>query len=145
MDMKKYFTQVFVIEGRVGKLCEKIEEMRARQTSSGGIGSGLGVQSSRNHRRLEDLSIAILEQEGELAKTKMSLLALEMDIRATSRALENPFARAIITWRYICRLRWKDIAQRAEMSEMQVIREHNAAIEELEKINISRLTNSIAN
>jgi len=145
MDVKKHFTRVFVIEGRIDKLNDKIETLRAKQTSGGGLGDGLGVQKSRNHGRLEDMSITILELEGELAKEKINLLTLETQIRAMSRGLQSPLERAIITWRYICRLKWKDIADRAEISEMQTIREHNAAIKKLEMDSICRLTNSIAN
>jgi len=131
MDTKAYFTGTFVIEARIGKLCEKMDMLRATQISGGGLGDGIAVQKSRNCRRQEDVSVAILELEGELAKTRLALLNLETEIRAISRGLANPLARAIITWRYICRLKWKDIAARAEMSEMQIIREHNAAMGQL--------------
>jgi len=131
MDTKTYFTGTFVIEARIGKLCEKIEMLRAAQASGGGLGNGIAVQKSRNYRRQEDISLAILELEDELTKTRLALLNLEIEIRAISRGLTNPLTRAIITWRYICRLKWKDIAARAEMSEMQVIREHNAAMGQL--------------
>jgi len=125
--VKKYFAEVFTIESRTHKLCERIEEMRARQMPSGGR-FGLGVQKNRNHQRAEDMSVAILALEDDVAKAKMSLLRMERDIRGLSSCLQDPMQRAIIIWRYICRLKWKDIAKRAEMSEMQVIREHNAAM-----------------
>ena len=144
MDIKKHFTRAFVIESRIDKLCEKIEMLRAKQSCGGGLGDGLRVQKSRNYRRTEDISVSILELENELAKEKMALLNLEMEIKAISRNSESPLARAIITWRYICRLKWKDIAARADMSEMQIIREHNAALLQIER-NISGLTNSVAN
>jgi DNA-directed RNA polymerase specialized sigma subunit len=86
-----------------------------------------------------------LELEGRLAKEKLNLLNLEIQIRAMCRGVLSPLERAVITWRYICRLKWKDIADRAEISEMQTMREHNAAIKKLETDCISRLTNSIAN
>ena len=146
MDMKKYFKQVFALENRIDELCEKIEMLRAGQTSAGGFGDGWGgVQKSRNYRRQEDISVYILELEGELAKAKISLLHLEAEIRAMAHSLKDSLARAIITWRYICRLKWKDIAARSEMSEMQIIREHNAAMAHMEHENICGLTNSIAN
>jgi len=142
MDVKKHFTGVFVMENRINKLEERIEEMRARQ-ASGGLGDGLGVQKSRNYRRQEDISVVVMELEGELARAKLVLLNLETQIRAISQGLPDSLPRAIITWRYICRLKWKDIAERAEMSEMQTIREHNAALAQIQEN--SRLTNSIAN
>jgi hypothetical protein len=131
MDVKKYFAGVFVLDNKINKLCEKIETLRAAQTSRGGFGTDMGVQKSRNYRRQEDISVSILELEGELAKTKISLLGLEKEIKAASGVLQSPLARAIITWRYICRLKWKDIAARTQMSEMQIIREHNGAIAQM--------------
>jgi len=144
MDTKKYFSQVFVMEGCIGKLLEKIETLRAKQISPGD-GDGLGVQRSRNYRRSEDISIAIMELETQLAKEKLALLNLETEIRSIASNLLCPMARAVITWRYICRLKWKDIAERAEMSEMQTIREHNIAMEQMDQPIIYTLTNSIAN
>ena len=146
MDVKKYFTGVFVLDNKINKLWEKIEILKAAQASGGGFGRDMGgIQKSRNYRRQEDISVSILELEGELAKTKISLLCLEKEIRAASRGLQSPMARAVITWRYICRLKWKDIAARAEMSEMQVIREHNAAMMQMKHIICnSTLTNSVA-
>ncbi|MDR2183796.1 MAG: hypothetical protein LBE55_06440 [Clostridiales bacterium] len=144
MDVKSYFSKVFAIESRIGKLCDKIEALRAAQTAGSGLGGGPYVQKSRNYRRQEDISVSVLELEGEAARARMSLLALETQIREMSRNLSSPTARAIITWRYICRLKWKDIAERAQMSEMQIIREHNAALAQLEIFN-NGLTNSIAN
>lgn len=81
---------------------------------------------------MEDISVSILELESGLAKAKISLINLEREIKDMVCGLKDPMARAIITWRYICRLKWKDIAARAEMSEMQVIREHNAALVQIE-------------
>jgi len=130
-DVKKYFSEVFVMENRIHKLCEKIEIARSKQISGGGLGGSLGVQKNRNYRYTEDLSVAILELEGDMAKMKTSLLRREMEIREIACGLQDPMRRAIITWRYICRLIWKDIAVRAQMTEMQVIREHNAAVKDM--------------
>ena len=145
MDAKKYFSGVFVIEDRINKLREKIEMLRSHQTSGGGPGDGLGVQKSRNYRRGQDISVSIIEAENELDKTGLRLLALETQIRAAARGLSDPLARAVITWRYVCRLKWKDIAARAEMSEMQIMRAHNGALAQIENEHNYGLTNNVAN
>jgi len=124
--IREYFAEVFVMESRIHRLCERIEELRARQIS--GSSFGLGVQKSRNHCRVEDLSLTIMGLEDDVAKAKISLLRIERDIKVMSGSLQDPTQRAIIIWRYICRLKWKDVTKRAEMSEMQVLREHDAAM-----------------
>ncbi|MCL2573678.1 MAG: DUF1492 domain-containing protein [Defluviitaleaceae bacterium] len=144
MGTGSHFSNVFALENRITKLSQRIGELRAMQLSSGSISRSGSVQKSRNYSHIEDLSIAILETEEELTKTKMSLIELETDIRRISRVLQSPISRAIITWRYICRLKWKDIADRTELSEMQAIRKHNIAITYLENDN-SKLTKPVAN
>ena len=128
---KEYFAEVFTLESRIHRLYDKIEVLRSRQAYLGG-GFGPGVQKSRDYTRTEGLSLDILELEDEVTKAKNSLLQLEREIKGVSGSLQDPMHRAIITWRYICRLKWKDISARAEMSEMQVMREHNAAIMQME-------------
>ena len=146
MDAKKHFSRVFVIESRIKDLQDKIEILRSCQAFGGGFGDSLGVQKSRNYRRAEDISVSIIETENELAKAKLRLLTLETQIRATTRGLQDPLARAVITWRYICRLKWKGIAARAQMSEMQIMRAHNAALAQMEQdVRNYELTNYVAN
>ena len=131
--VKGYLWQVFTEESRICSLLEKIETLKSKQTAGGGgVGLGLGVHKSRDYRRGEDLAVHVLELEEQLARAKTSLLRLEREIKRMTDSLPSPARRAIITWRYICRLKWKDIAARTQMSEMQIMREHNAAIIQME-------------
>ncbi|MCL2397286.1 MAG: hypothetical protein FWC93_04390 [Defluviitaleaceae bacterium] len=125
--LKNYFGRVFATEGHINKLCEEIDTLRARQEGAGAI-LGRNGSKTRNHRHGEDMAVAILELETDITKAKIALLGLEKEIKSLADGLDSPIGRAVITWRYICRYKWKDIAQRAYMSEMQVIREHNAAM-----------------
>ena len=131
LGIKGYFAGVFVLADNVKALEEQICAMRAKQTGPGASLTAM-PQKSTNHRRNEDLAVAVLAAEGELAKKKMHLLTLELEIKKLADTLDEPMARAIVTWRYICRYMWKDIARRADLSEMQVIRQHNAAMEAME-------------
>ncbi|MCL2170300.1 MAG: hypothetical protein FWB74_09805 [Defluviitaleaceae bacterium] len=133
-ELKIYFNETFVLEKRINHLTEQLGYLRHRLTSptGGGIGNELGIKKTRNVSAGEDLLVKILSMEDEVAQLKLELLELEQEIRALTLHL-TPVKRAILTWRYICRLQWKVLARRAEMSEMHIMREHNHALEEIAK------------
>jgi len=135
-NVKNHLTRVFVLDSKIADIKEKIEMLRATEIAGGGFSESFvgGVTKSRNIRRGEDLAVDILTLEESMTKSKIELIALERDIKTLADVIESPIGRAVITWRYICRFKWRDIAARAEMSEMQTIREHNAAIEAITKV-----------
>ena len=132
--MKEDFEKVFDMERRILWIEERIEILRARQEASGfSLSLDGGVSRTRGVGRAEDLAIEILGMEEELVKAKIALLALERRIKSRAGTLESPIQRAIIIWRYICRYVWRDIAERAEMSEVHVIREINKVFSQEDK------------
>jgi len=121
-NTKEYFDQTFTLDKKIERLTEKVEVLRHRATSpTGGIGDGLGVQISRVRTSSQDLMVKILTIEDELNEAKNQLLNIEENIRQMTQSLP-PIPRAIITWRYICRLLWSDVAKASSMSEMQAMR-----------------------
>jgi len=131
-NIKKYLAETFVLESKIAKMTEKIEMLRAAEIAGGSAGHNAGGGTkSRNIRRGEDLAVEILLLQECLVKTKIELLTHEREVKKLTDTAQSPIGRAVITWRYICRLMWKDIAERAELSEMQAMREHNAAIKEI--------------
>jgi len=130
--LKSYFMQVFSLDEDIKKQAEDIETLQALQYGPGGSLVKMSKKTA-NNRRGEDLAVAVLEAQAQLTKAKINLLSLEKEIKTLADTLPDSIYRAIITWRYICRYMWKDIAWRAEMSEMQVIREHNTAMAAMEE------------
>ena len=125
--MKEFLNQTFEMDKEIKKLEEQLEVLRHRQTSPTGGQLGLAVQKSRNLTATEDLTVKIIMLEERITRAKGRLLRLEEQIRQITLSLPS-MQRAVLTWRYICRYIWADIAARAEMSEMQVMRAHNAAL-----------------
>jgi len=131
-ELKNYLSQTFALGKHIFELSQEIEFLRHKLTSpSSGGHCGLGVQRSKQRTPSENLLIKILHTEEELEKTKTLLLNIETQIRQKIQLL-SPAQRAIITLRYICRRMWHDIAKDAQMSEMQVMRLHNAALKEMQ-------------
>ena len=137
--MKHFLKQVFEFDKQISYLCEQIAELRTRQMGAGGGGDGLGVQTTRNLTAMEDVTVKILMLEERLARIKARLLAHEGRVRCMALPLST-IPRAIITWRYICRLTWHEVASRAGISEVQAMREHNAALAAMENAEIHALS-----
>ena len=140
---KEYMMQVFQMDKQVQKLSERLEYLKFQQTKPTSSQIGLGVQTSRNITSAQDLTIKVLEAEEALNKAVEQLTQLEWEIVQAYAPL-SPRQKAIIIWRYICRLPWKEIAKRAKLSEMQVMRIHNTSLDILAE-NKNRQTQGLPN
>jgi len=126
------------MDKQVQKLAERLEHLRYKQTSPRSGTLGLGVQNSRNVHAGQDLTVKVIEAEEALDGAVGELTRLEWQILQSANGLAAS-QKAVIIWRYICRLTWKEIAKRADLSEMQVQRIHKTAIAALEETsNIER-------
>ena len=125
---KEEFMQAFELDKEIAKIVEQLEFLRHKLNSPSGasIGLGSGVQKSRNIYADTDLLADIIDLEEELSMAKERLLDIEEKIQATIRPMP-PILRITMTWRYIIRQPWKQIAREMEMSEMQLMRYHKAA------------------
>ena len=127
-NMRDKLSEVFWLEKEINILREKIEYQRARQQGGGRIGGTMGVKISRQIDRQGDISAEILDLEGEAAALYLELLKADVAARLLFGRLDDSVQKAILIWRYICRLKWEDVADKAELSVPQVIRIHNTAI-----------------
>ncbi|MCL2855360.1 MAG: hypothetical protein FWE21_07065 [Defluviitaleaceae bacterium] len=125
--IKSDMLKVFEMDKQVAKLAEQLEHLRYMQTSPTAARLGLGVQHSRNNTAAQDLSIKAAQVQEKLDDAIQELTQLEWEILQAIRNLP-PMQKSIIIWRYICRLPWKQVAKKADMTEMQAQRHHNAAI-----------------
>lgn len=125
---KEYMMQVFKLEKEVEKLSQRLEYLKFQQTKPTSSQMGLGIQISSNITSAQDTTIKVLEAEEELNKAIEQLTKHEWEIVQAYAPL-SPRQKSIILWRYICRLPWKQVAKKANLSEMQVMRIHNASLE----------------
>jgi len=128
--LKERMREVFYQEKEITEISERIEMMRGWQ-EPGGAQIGLGIQSSRATDALGDLCAEILDLEAELAQSTLTLIRTDLETRRLSTYLKNDTQKAIFIWRYICRLKWPKVAERAGLSEANVMRAHAAAINTL--------------
>ena len=127
---KDYMSRTFEMDKQVQKLAQRLEYLRYKQTSPRGGELGLGVQNSRNVHAGQDLTVKVIEAEEELDKAVGELTKLEWQILQSANGLASS-QKAVIIWRYICRLTWREISKRANLSEMQVHRIHKTALSAL--------------
>lgn len=112
--VKNAFMEVFVIDNELRFIKEQIGHLQYQQSK----GSGEGVL---------DKLLWLRAKEGELLTFLLRLEGCMMDYMD----ILNPKERAILTWRYICRLAWKIIAKKAGFTVMQCLRIHDAAMEQI--------------
>jgi len=129
ISTKEEFMQAFELDKEIAKIVEHLEFLRHKLNSPSGasISLGSGVQKSRNIYANTDLLADIIDLEEELTLAKNRLHKIEEEIRAAIRPTPS-MLRITMTWRYIIRRPWKQIAHEMEVSEMQLMRHHRAAL-----------------
>jgi len=100
---KEYMMQVFKMDKEMQRLSERLEYLKFQQTKPTSSQMGLGVQTSRNVTSAQDLTIKVLEAEEALNQAIEQLTQREWEILQAYTPL-SPRQKAIIMWRYICRL-----------------------------------------
>lgn len=133
ISTKEYFLQIFELDKDIEKITEQLEFLRYKLSSPSSSSIGLGVQQSRNIHASQDLLVKIIILEEELSSAKERLMETEINIRKIIHPLP-PMQRITMTWRYIVRITWKEIAKKMDKSEMQIMRYHKAALTTLDEI-----------
>lgn len=126
--LKNYFGGVFELSIKLEKLKQEICELIYSQESVGASYKDEKVQKSLNRYSMEGLIIKKMNKEEQALKIMLDVINLEHEILQKREYLDNSLQRAVITWRYVCRFTFRSIANKAKLSEMQVIRLHNEAI-----------------
>ena len=120
---------IFELDRAINSLQEDIELKSARLEGFGGL--GLGVKTSRRHDWRADLIAEIIDLQGERAELCLKLLKVEEEAYSCAAQITDATHKSIFIWRHICRLKWDEVAKRADLSIPQVMRAHNAAIKEI--------------
>ena len=128
-SLKDYFSRVFVYQSKIDANKNRIKELRYVLESPSSASFGVRVQEMRKFDRIENIVAKITQLEEEIKAYSLKLLKLEEEIVLLGNILESPLQKAVIIWRYICKLPWEEISDRAELSEMKLFREHRSALQ----------------
>ena len=127
-EAKKYLSQAFGLNQRIESKLGQIEDLHDLATKA-------TVTYSRNpnkdHSRLEDAVIQIIELETEINQDMMKLVALKKDIIRRINAVESSELQTVLELRYLSYMRWEGIAIELGYGIDNVFRLHRNALDEI--------------
>lgn len=131
IEKKKEFLQSYQVAKRdVDRLEEQLAELRiGKMSPSCDIGDGL--PHAHNTTDLSEYAAKLDELEGEIMAARYQRILAYQRVRNCIETLEGERGKMLLTYRYICGLKWEEICVRMDYKWRQVHRIHAVALENL--------------
>ena len=131
-EAKKYLSQAFGLNQRIESKLGQIEDLHDLATKATVTYSDMPRNPNKDHSRLEDAVIQIIELETEINQDMMKLVALKKDIIRRINAVESSELQTVLELRYLSYMRWEGIEIELGYGIDNVFRLHRNALDEIE-------------
>ncbi len=128
MNSKDYLRRVYRIDQRIALTEENVKELRHSATTLGSP----GFEESYNPNHPTDAPyVKVMERLTEQEKKLEELIMLKQEIIDVINGLENIDERLVLTYRYLQRMSWRDIATEMFMDAKTVMKLHGEGLKNL--------------
>ena len=133
MKAKEYLSRARYINLEITAELEAIAAMRTlAEKCTASLHAAPG--GSGSSRQLEDICIKIRLAEQKVDSDIDELIRAKEELSRKIDSLEKPLPRTLLTLRYVCFMRWGDIAERLGYSESYIYSLHDEALKEMDEI-----------
>jgi flagellar biosynthesis chaperone FliJ len=127
---EKYLSQIFRYEKSIEVKLEKLARYRDSKTIisdyiTPGSGGSTGSAVETCVLQIEKLEKKIVDEINELTK-------LKADIERKVKKLEKDELREVIEYRYICGMKWSEVAESMAYTKEHIYRLHRKALQEFD-------------
>ena len=130
-EAKKYLSQAFGLNQRIESKLGQIEDLHDLATKATVTYSDMPRNPNKDHSRLEDAVIQIIELETEINQDMMKLVALKKDIIRRINAVESSELQTVLELRYLSYMGWEGIEIELGYGIDNVFRLHRNALDEI--------------
>ena len=130
-EAKKYLSQAFGLNQRIESKLGQIEDLHDLATKATVTYSDMPRNPNKDHSRLEDAVIQIIELETEINQDMMKLVARKKDIIRRINAVESSELQTVLELRYLSYMRWEGIEIELGYGIDNVFRLHRNALDEI--------------
>lgn len=130
-EAKKYLSQAFGLNQRIESKLGQIEDLHDLATKATVTYSDMPRNPNKDHSRLEDAVIQIIELETEINQDMMKLVALKKDIIRRINVVESSELQTVLELRYLSYMRWEGIEIELGYGIDNVFRLHRNALDEI--------------
>ena len=128
MTVKEYLSQGYRLENRIRLVQEEIEQLNELAVSISAVGYGEKYSAGRNTASpFERVLLKIMEMQEQESCMLEELLAFKKELKEIIDGIENKDERLVMHYRYLCDMKWTQIADRLEWDARTIKRWHSKA------------------
>lgn len=131
MNTQEYLSQAFKIDRQIDSKLAQIASLRVLAEKTNILMSDLPGSPTRKTDKMEEAVIKIVNLENEINGMIDEFIDLKVEISRTVFALDDMDCRTVLELRYLCFLRWEDIADKMKLGLRTVYRLHKKALKKL--------------
>ena len=139
MDIKQYLSKAHSLNQRINDKLSQKENIKCQTMKITASYSDSKVGSTKQKSPMENAIVRMVMLEQEINNDIDILYSLKTEIELLVLEIEDPLYRAIINQRYIKNKSWDEIAEVLGYQVRWVLKLHNRALKEAEKIMLKNL------
>jgi len=139
MDIKQYLSKAHSLDQRINDKISQKENLKCQAMKITASYSDSKVSSTKQKSPMENAIVRMVMLEQEINRDIDILYSLKTEIELLVLEIEDPLYRAIINQRYIKNKSWEEIAEVLGYQVRWVLKLHNRALKEAEKIMLKNL------
>ena len=132
MTTKEYLSQAHRIDQRINSKLEQIKSLRSLAEKATSTLSGMPKSDTPNTSRMEEVIVKMIDLEEEINADIATLVDLKREISTVIKQVDNLEHQTLLEQRYLCFMRWEDIAVQMTYSMQHLFRHHNDALKAVE-------------
>jgi DNA-directed RNA polymerase specialized sigma subunit len=134
MTTKEYLSQAYRLDQRINSKIEQLDRLRATTRRTTVSYGGERVSSTRNVTSMEDTIIHLMESEHALNREIDRFVDTKWEIQQTIDLVAEVSCRLLLELRYLCMMRWEEIAGEMGICRAYTYRLHHQALDYVETI-----------
>ena len=128
MTAKEYLSQAQKIDQKIEIMLEQSAKLRNMATKTTTVLSDMPGSATKNHNKLCDVVVKLMEQEEAINREIDSLVTLRAEIYGVIQSVDGMDERLVLELRYMNYRSMSDIAKQLDIGERQAYRIHNRGL-----------------
>ena len=128
MTTKEYLSQAHRIDQRINSKLEQVRSLRSLAEKATSTLSDTKVSGAPNVTRMQDIITKMVDLETEINTDIDTLVDLKREISTAIKQVDNLEHQTLLELRYLCFMRWEEIAVQMTYSSQHMFRLHDDAL-----------------
>ena len=134
MTAKEYLSRAYWLDKKINSKLNQIKYLEDLATKCTSIITDTPQKSNSSDSKIDNAVAKIVDLQSEINADIDKLIDAKREIAETINAVENDEYQAILEKRYLCFMKWEDIALEMKYSIHHLYKLHNRALNKISRI-----------